>query len=114
METKIEYRVRPVVRFIVTRCWREDDGPRQGGGSSQHGEFDNVQTAYEVGYSLCRAEHDRLGWPPGDERIIYPEATAERLSPAQLYQKMADSLRADEARERLRREQPELLAKRPT
>ena len=78
----IEYRVRPVTRFIVTRFWREDDPANAGAGlasdsgpsgSSQHGEFDNHTTAYAVGYALCKQEHERLGWPVGDERIKYPD-----------------------------------------
>lgn len=70
----IEYRVRPVTRYIVTRFWREeeDDG-RSEGGSSQHGEFDNYTTGYAVAYALCKQEHERLGWALGDERIKYPE-----------------------------------------
>ena len=68
MNGMIEYRVRMVPRYIVTRY---EANPNVGG-SSQHGEFDNQDTAYAVGYALCKAEHDRLGWPPGDERICYP------------------------------------------
>lgn len=73
MSELIEYRVRPVTRYIVTRFESHDhpDG-RSGGGSRPLGEFDSADTAYEVGYALCKAEHDRLGWPPGDERIQYP------------------------------------------
>ena len=81
MET-IEYRVRPVTRYVVTRYVK--DGP--GSGSVQTlGEYDNQMVAYEVGYALCKAEHDRLGWVPGDSRITYPCPTPasqadERLS----------------------------------
>lgn len=71
---KIEYRVRPVTRFIVTRfeCVSHPDG-RESGSCYTRGEFDNFETAYQVGYALCRDEHQRLGWPLGDERINYPE-----------------------------------------
>lgn len=65
----IEYRVRPVTRYIVTRF----EAGENCGSSSQHGEFDNPEVAYQVGYALCKAEHDRLGYLPGDERIRYPE-----------------------------------------
>jgi hypothetical protein len=68
--SKIEYRVRPVTRYIVTRHEESDGGKT--GGSSQHGEYDNSNVAYEVGYALARAEQERLGYPPGDERITYP------------------------------------------
>lgn len=66
---KIEYRVRPVTRFIVTRY----HGGVEHGCSGTRGEFDNADTAYEVAYALCNAEHCRLGWPLGDERIKYPQ-----------------------------------------
>jgi len=75
MEHKIEYRVRPVTRYIVTRF----ELGSLIGGCSTHGEFDNATVAHEVGYALCKAEHDRLGWPPGDSRIMYPEPIGQTL-----------------------------------
>ena len=69
MTDLIEYKVRPVTRYVVTRY--ESRG--RAGGSEQHGEFDNADTAFAVAYALCRAEHERLGWPVGDERIQYPQ-----------------------------------------
>jgi hypothetical protein len=75
METKIEYRLRPVTRYIVTRFESEFDPSGRcasSGRSTEHGEFDNWDTAYAVGYALAKAEHDRLGYPLDDERIIYP------------------------------------------
>lgn len=69
----IEYRIRPVTKFIVTRFEGPDDeAGNPPGVSSQHGEFDNADTAYAVGYALAKADHDRLGYPPADMRIIYP------------------------------------------
>lgn len=66
----IEYRVRPVTRYVVTR--HESEGP--GTGSLRTlGEYDNIHVAQEVGYALCKAEHERLGWAPGDVRMTYPE-----------------------------------------
>jgi hypothetical protein len=80
---KIEYRVRPVTRYIVTRFHSEAvEGARGSVGSSVVGEYDNHEMAYEVGYALCKAEHDRLGWPPGDERIQYPGAVVPESAPA--------------------------------
>ncbi len=79
---KIEYRVRPVTRYIITR-YEEGDGGRSCG-SSCLGEHDSPEVAFEVGYALCKVEHDRLGWPPGDERITYPRRPGE-----------AESVRAD-------------------
>ena len=71
---KIEYRVRPVTRYIVTRFeTKSDDRGSSEGGSSQLGEFDNATTAYAVGYACCKSERDRLGWDPFDERIQFPE-----------------------------------------
>lgn len=74
MTKTIEYRVRPVTRYIVTRYEQEvsDSDSTRDGASSRHGEFENFEIAYEVGYALCKAEHERLGWPLGDPRIQYP------------------------------------------
>ena len=69
MSDLIEYKVRPVTRYVVTRFERKGSA----GGCEQHGEFDNAETAYAVAYALCRAEHERLGWPLEDERIQYPK-----------------------------------------
>lgn len=75
---KIEYQVREVKRWIVTRFesldhQHEDGRTSYSGGSSAFGEFDNEMCAYNVGYALCKEEHGRLGWPAGDGRIKYPE-----------------------------------------
>jgi hypothetical protein len=64
----VEYRVVPVTRYQVTRY----HGGVNFGGVGQSGEYGNAATAYEVAYALCKAEHERLGWPVGDERIVYP------------------------------------------
>lgn len=66
---KVEYRIRPVTRFVVTRCHISE----RASGVETRGEFDNANVAYDVGYALARAEHERLGYPLGDMRIIYPE-----------------------------------------
>ena len=68
---RIEYRVRPVTRYIVTR-WEEGDDGRSGS-VCDRGEYDNAHVAHEVGCALAKADQDRLGYPPGDMRIIYPE-----------------------------------------
>jgi len=74
MTMLIEYRVRPVTRYVITRF--ETSGPDENGrgssGCSTKGEFDTEAVAYEVGYALCKAEHESKGWAPGDERILYP------------------------------------------
>jgi len=70
---KIEYRVRPVTRYVVTRWESKDIGAKCQQASSVIGEYDNADMAYEVAYAVCKTEHSRLGWPPGDERVKYPE-----------------------------------------
>lgn len=76
MQTFVEYRVRPVTRYVVTRFERqESDDGRSGTCANcvEKGEFDNAKTAYEVGYALAKDEHGRLGYLPDDPRIQYPE-----------------------------------------
>lgn len=74
----VQYRVREVKRFIVTRYeWHEvhgDGGTGSGPSGSQQltGEYPNWDTAYAVGHALCKAEHERLGYPIDDMRIQYP------------------------------------------
>ena len=67
---KVEYRVRKIERFVVTRYYEDHGG--KGAGSQMKGEYDSADMAYEVGYALAKQEHDQLGWAPGDERILYP------------------------------------------
>ena len=66
---KVEYSIRPVTRYVIGRYEEQDKVC----GSSTRGEYDNPNTAYEVAYALAKADHDRLGYPPGDERIKYPD-----------------------------------------
>ena len=69
----IEYRVKPVTRYIVTRFEsRENDS----GGVRSLGEFPTYQQAYEVGYALAKSEHDQHGWALDDPRMRYPEMIA--------------------------------------
>ncbi len=65
----IEYKVRPVIRWVVTRF----HSTGRSAGSEGRGEFDHFQTARDVGYALCSQEHRTLGWDPGDDRIRYPK-----------------------------------------
>ena len=85
----IEYKVRPITRYIVTR-YEQGDVNEHGNcaaACSGHGEFDNERVAEEVAYALCKQEHDHLGWPVGDERIRYPrrshEASNQLLEPTE-------------------------------
>lgn len=68
---KIEYRVKKTDRYIVTRY--HEDAAGTFGGVETKGEYENGEVAFEVAYALCRAEHERFGFPPGDMRIQYPE-----------------------------------------
>lgn len=67
----IEYRVRPVTRYVITR-FEGFSGPDGGGGCTTRGEYDNADVAYEVAYALAKLDHENKGWLPGDERIQYP------------------------------------------
>ena len=58
-----------MTRFVVTR-YHEDE---VNAGCEPKGEFSNGEVAYQVAYALAKEEHQRLGFPPGDMRIIYPE-----------------------------------------
>lgn len=75
MTKKVEYRVRPITRYIVTR-FEEVAGdavsPSAMCGSSAHGTFENGETAYQVAYALCRKEHDDSGQPVDSVNFIYP------------------------------------------
>lgn len=68
---KIEYRVVPVTRYFVARY--ESGIADRPSGATTKGEYDNENVAYQVGYALCKAEHESLGWPIGDMRIMYPD-----------------------------------------
>jgi hypothetical protein len=74
MTSKIEYRVRPVTRFIVTKF----ESSENSAASTSHGEFDNYDTAYAVGYALANADAQRLGLPLGDEKIQFPDPPGSR------------------------------------
>jgi hypothetical protein len=66
---KVEYRVKTVERYIVTRY--EEDA--NGAAVAERGHYTSPHIAYEVAYALAKAEHERLGYPLGDMRIIYPD-----------------------------------------
>ena len=75
----VEYRVRPITRWIVTRYefkvneHGQEDIRRGGVNSASGAEYSSYETAYAVGYALARAEHERLGYPLDDPRIQYPQ-----------------------------------------
>mgnify|MGYP001591350541 CR=1 FL=1 len=77
----IEYRVRPVTRYVITRY---EDQLENGTASIRTlGEYENQEVAQEVGYALCKAEHERLGLAPGDPRIIYPQMVPVQIAQPQ-------------------------------
>ena len=74
---KVEYRIKPVTRYVVTRYEHLDGVPDEPGKSSVTqigGEYASSDVAYDIGYAVCKQEHEKLGWPVGDERIQYPRA----------------------------------------
>lgn len=77
---KIEYRVRPVTRYTVTRYHSEVDGCS---GCDTKGEYESADVAFEVATALIKEEHQRLGFAPGDERIVYPQHPNEMRASAQ-------------------------------
>jgi hypothetical protein len=80
----IEYRVKPVVRYFVTRHESAEDGS----GSLQNfgSEYANGETAYEVGYALAKAEAERLGLPVGSTELIFPQQPIQyELKPHPVY-----------------------------
>lgn len=79
-ETRIEYRVIPTTRYIITRYSSESGPHGESGGCEGRGEYSNADVAYDVAYALARAEHERMGWPIEDERIKYPEHPATVVS----------------------------------
>ena len=80
---KIEYRVRPVTRYVVTR-FRDSGDAREASGSEPRGAFDNADIAYQVAYALCNQEHEHLGRNREGLQMIYPEMpvleTAKRIA----------------------------------
>ena len=78
----IEYKVRPVTRYIVTRYERRVTGDEKAQSSSNcgRGEYENADTAYEIAYALAKADHEKMGWPIDDERIQYPRHPDEENS----------------------------------
>ena len=58
---KIEYRVRPVTRYIVTRYHEEsDDDGSCGAGNSVYGEFDSIRFANRVAVALAGQEPESV------------------------------------------------------
>lgn len=73
---KVEYRVRPVTRYIITRYYATENT----GGVEQRGEFDNYRTAHDVAYALCKLDHDLAGTSRGDPGFQYPSFSEDESS----------------------------------
>lgn len=71
---RVEYRVKPVTRYIVTKCenWGTPQGDKDERKVTEIGEHLNADVAWEIAYALAKQMHEMIGWPPGDERITYP------------------------------------------
>lgn len=77
-DTFIEYSVRPVTRYIITRFSKSLSPCMtgelvEGAGSDGRGEYDNANVAFEVACALASADRERMGWPRGDGRIVFPD-----------------------------------------
>lgn len=66
---KVEYRVKKREVHFITRYVEIG----KSSSVNQMGEFSDPNMAYEVAYAMAKLEHQKLGWQPGDERIVYPE-----------------------------------------
>ena len=65
----IEYRIKPVVRYFVTR--HVSDGVVSGV-QNCGSEYSSGETAYEVAYALARADVERLSLPIDSMEVIFP------------------------------------------
>lgn len=72
----VEYKIRKVERFIITKFSGMTD-PARTGSTQVGGEYVHGETAYEVAYALARADRERLGYPLDDMRVIYPSHPGE-------------------------------------
>jgi hypothetical protein len=71
---KIEYKIRPVTRYVVTRYDEQEMvAGRFSGGCTTQGEYDNADLAYEVAYALAKEQARILNLPPGDMTVIFPK-----------------------------------------
>lgn len=79
----VEYRVRKVERFIVTKY--EFDGVEGrvcDAGSQMIGEYGSYETAYAVACAMCKEAHQQLGYPVDDVRVQYPRPDFDRIGEA--------------------------------
>lgn len=70
----VEFRVREVKRYVITRHEKTGAGP--GLSMTDEGEYPNPHRAYSVAYALCRAEHEKSGEPLDSPNFIYQDTPA--------------------------------------
>lgn len=69
----IEYRVKPITRYVVTRYEDASSGGyEQPATVTERGTFDNHDTAFAVAHALCNHEHCASGEPLDSMSFIYP------------------------------------------
>lgn len=100
LPSKVEYRVRKITRYVVTRYHEiaeGNDGLLNRAGVQEKGEYPNPDVAYEVAYALAKQEHELLGWPVGDERLQYPQPIEAEPKAKAGGRRYADDVRAAHA-----------------
>lgn len=65
----IEYRVRPVTRFVVTRF--ESDGGMAS--STSCGEFDREEAALRVGFAAAKMDQEEFRFDHNRAKVIFPD-----------------------------------------
>lgn len=73
MSELIEYQVRPLIRYAVTRY--EEEG--NCAGSSSFGVFDNYDAAHQSALAMAEKDRTDKGWEKGDERLAYAKYRSE-------------------------------------
>lgn len=74
----VQYKVRPVTRFVVTRfhSTEEEDGTFSGG-SGTLGEFDCFAYAYQAANAMAKEERQELGDMVDDKNFAFPDRFAK-------------------------------------
>lgn len=69
----IEYRVKRITRYVVTRhCKIGDEEGNEHSTTDEMSVHINSSLAFNTGYALARMEQMKLDFKSGDERIRYP------------------------------------------
>lgn len=90
---RVEYRVRKVTRYILTRYEESvEEGDVHLAGSEEYGEFDNPQTADRVG-RLCAMGERSSAWDQTEIQFHDPFGTSIRLNTDGTSEPIEDLLR---------------------